>query len=159
MDIASESRNFPSLTFLPKSQFLFAFLRWLKHLFPGIKETRLNSLRGGIYCPNSYTKMDNDPSSLTLMGGSPTNLEMCAGFLHSWGRKMQPPHALPQLMTNSALPRAAGTLQGEVPDVVDEWSQDQERTPRAFVCHPSFAPEWKWEVFSFFFFSSCFFML
>lgn len=87
VDIASESRNFPSLMFLPKSQFLFAFLRWLKHLFPGIKVTRLNSLRGGIYCPNSYTKMDNDSSSLTLMGGSPMYLEMCTGFLHSWGRR------------------------------------------------------------------------
>lgn len=53
--IAIESRNSSLLMFLPTSQGLFVVFRWLKCLFPGVKVNRLNSLRGGNYCSNSYT--------------------------------------------------------------------------------------------------------
>lgn len=52
-------------------------------------------LRGGIYCPESYIRMDSDSSSLTSADGSPVYLEVCTNFLRSWGRRVQqkPPHA------------------------------------------------------------------
>lgn len=150
-----ESRNSPSLKFLPTSQGLFVFFRRFKHLFLGVKVNRLNLLRGRIYCPKSCTRMDNGSSSLTFTDGSPRYLEVCTGFLRSQSRRVQqkppvPPRALPQLVTNLSLPGTVGALLGRG-GWCGGWavSQDQDSTARAFVCCPSFAPEWKWKVLGF----------
>lgn len=144
VDIATESRNSTSLMFLPTSQSLFVFFIWLKHLFPGVKMNKLSSLRGRIYCPNSYTKMDNDSSSLTFMEGNPAYSEVCTGFLCSRGRRVQqkipmPPCALPQFVTNSVLPGTLGALLGKNADVVGEQSHKIRRVPPELLLSPLFS--------------------
>lgn len=86
-------------------------------------------LRDGIYCPNSYAKMDNDSPSLTFTDGSPTYSEVCTGVLC---RRVQqkppvPPCAPTQLVTNSAPPGTAGALLGEAADMVDKKSHKTRR--------------------------------
>jgi len=98
---------------------------------------RLNSLRDGIYCSNSYMGMDNDSSSLTFVDGSLRYSEVGTGFLCSRGRGAQqkppmPPHALPQLVINSALPGTVRALLGEAADVLDEQSHRTRRPPQSF---------------------------
>lgn len=128
----------------PTSQSLFVFFRLLKLLFPGVKENRLNS-EVEFTAPRviSGWTVTHHPSPLqtaALCIWKCAQISRAAGAEGCSRNHPMPASALPQLMTNSALPGTVGALLGQAANAVDEQSHNSKQDHRhSFCLSPEFS--------------------
>ena len=118
--------------FLPTSQGLFVFFRWLKHLFPGVKENRLNSemeSTAPTVTPGWTTTHYPSPLWMAALRIRRFAQVSCAAGAEGHSRNHSCLHAPCHNSWQTALPGAVGGLLGKAADMVDEQSQKTRRAP------------------------------